>query len=164
MWFDENGDGLQDATEDGVAGVVVNLLDDNGDQIHRDPTTGVTTTDASLGYPALTATTDAAGEYLFDDLAAGDYLVEFELPADRIFTFQAQGTDAALDSDVDRATGRVSVALEGGDDLRDIDAGISQLGSVGDFVWLDANVNGLQDAAETGIAGIIVELLSLIHI
>ncbi len=33
-------------------------------------------------------------------------------------------------------------------------------GSVGDFVWLDANANGLQDEDEPGIAGVTVYLLS----
>ena len=159
VWFDSNGNGIQDATEAAVPGVVVNLLDGNGDLLYRDAVTGEITTDASLGFVAFTATTDADGEYLFDSIPGDDYLVEFVLPADRVFTWQGLGTDSALDSDVDRTTGRVAIALEGGEDRRDVDAGLNELGSIGDRVWLDADVNGLQDAAETGIAGIIVELL-----
>src|SRR5262245_32190606 len=31
--------------------------------------------------------------------------------------------------------------------------------SIGDFVWRDANANGLQDAGETGLAGVTVKLI-----
>ncbi|WP_291992060.1 SdrD B-like domain-containing protein [Candidatus Accumulibacter sp. ACC003] len=34
------------------------------------------------------------------------------------------------------------------------------LGSLGDRVWFDANANGIQDAGETGLAGVTVKLLS----
>ena len=35
-----------------------------------------------------------------------------------------------------------------------------QLGSIGDFVWLDANGDGIQDPDEPGVAGVTVRLLS----
>jgi uncharacterized repeat protein (TIGR01451 family)/LPXTG-motif cell wall-anchored protein len=36
---------------------------------------------------------------------------------------------------------------------------IVPLGSLGDFVWLDINLNGIQDAGEPGVAGVTVNLL-----
>ena len=39
--------------------------------------------------------------------------------------------------------------------ISNIDAGITfQNSSIGDFVWEDANANGIQDAGENGIAGV----------
>jgi len=66
IWEDLNGDGIQDFGEVGIPGVIVNLLDDVGNPV----------TDAS-GNP-ITATTDANGEYLFDNLPAGDYTIEID--------------------------------------------------------------------------------------
>src|SRR5262249_4677545 len=40
-----------------------------------------------------------------------------------------------------------------------VDAGMYQVASLGDFVWLDSNSNGLQDAGEPGIAGVTVQLM-----
>ena len=37
-------------------------------------------------------------------------------------------------------------------------------GSIGDYVWKDQNNNGVQDSGEPAVAGVIVQLLSLIHI
>ena len=53
VWFDADGNGLQDPGETGIPGVTVSLA-------------GATT---------ATATTDAGGQYLFADLPAGDYTV-----------------------------------------------------------------------------------------
>ena len=36
------------------------------------------------------------------------------------------------------------------------DAGLYQPASLGDFVWLDADADGIQDATETGIDGVTV--------
>jgi len=52
--------GIQDGTEAGIPGVVVELLDGNGNVV-------------------ATTTTDANGEYLFTGLVPGDYTVH--LPA-----------------------------------------------------------------------------------
>ncbi len=57
VWLDTNNDGLRDSSELGVPGVTVALLDGTG---------------ATLD----TTTTDADGYYRFDNLPAGDYIVE----------------------------------------------------------------------------------------
>jgi hypothetical protein len=80
VFEDLDADGIQDAGEPGVPGVAVNLLDpgadgecDTGNEIVLD-----------------TTVTDAAGLYLFDGLAAGEYCVEFVLPDGFGFTLQDQ--------------------------------------------------------------------------
>jgi len=143
VWEDLDGNGLQDAGEPGVEGVTVNLLDPND------------------GFAVLaTTTTDADGLYTFTDLAPGDYVVEFVLPGGFVFTTKDAGDDA-LDSDADAATGRTdTVTLAAGEDNLTLDAGlVVPVGSLGDFVWEDLDLNGLQGAGEPGIEGITVNLL-----
>ena len=75
IWLDENGDGVQDANEPGLANVVVRLY-------------------ASSGSVLGTATSDSSGAYLFNDLPAGDHVVRIDkgsLPANVIVTFERDG-------------------------------------------------------------------------
>jgi hypothetical protein len=106
VWEDQNQDGIQDAGEPGIAGVTVNLYD-------------------CAGMILASTTTDANGYYLFTDLMPGDYMVEFILLTDYVFSPQYQGTDPALDSNADPATGLSEcVTLGCGETNLTIDAGM----------------------------------------
>lgn len=140
VWVDTNRDGIQDPDEVGLAGVVVNLYTADGVLVD-------------------TTTTDADGIYGFNELLAGDYFVEFELPTGYAFSPQNEGTDPALDSDADPDTGRTAiVTLNPGDNDLTWDAGVWPLGAIGNFVWYDENENGLQDPGEPGVPGVTVRL------
>jgi uncharacterized repeat protein (TIGR01451 family) len=144
VWLDLDKDGRQDDDEAGVSGVTVRLYADaNGDG---------TPDGAALAIQ----TTDAAGKYLFANLVAGNYLVEFVAPNGFALTAKGQG-DAAGDSDADPISGRTGVIALNSGALLTIDAGIIG-GSIGDYVWRDLNRNGLQDVGESGLAGVIVTL------
>jgi len=86
VFFDFNEDGLQTAGEPGIGMVTVNLID------------------ANTGAVISTTMTGADGMYLFDMLPAGNYAVEFLLPAGFVFTQNDTGNDAD-DSDADPITG-----------------------------------------------------------
>ncbi len=138
VWLDRDGDGVQDADEPGLRGVVVYLdLNSNG---VRDP-------DEPFD------TTDAGGNYMIDGLPAGTYTVRVEaatLPG---------GVMATYDLDGAGTPGVVSsVALSTGQARTDVDFGYRGTASIGDRVWDDANANGIQDSGETGISAIVVEL------
>jgi hypothetical protein len=145
VWFDANQNGIQDAGETNVSGVTVILYDGIGTAIKQ-------------------TTTDQNGNYLFTDLAAGNYTVGFSnLPDGFTFTTQGAGT-AATGSDADPATGRTgTITLAAGQTNLDVDAGIRSAqagtGSLGNRVWYDLNNNGLQDAGEVGVQGVTAELL-----
>lgn len=62
VWLDSNNNGLIDAGEIGIGSVVLNLYTVNGGV--PSPT------------PLRTTSTDSSGYYLFDNLPAGDYIVE----------------------------------------------------------------------------------------
>jgi hypothetical protein len=157
MWFDTNGDGQQSPGEAPVVGATVRLLAPDGTVI-------------------ATTTTNADGLYLFDNLPAGDYIVEFVPPPGLTFTGPNNGADGS-DSDAAPVTGRAPVTLTAGDPNMvpsgdypaqtvgaslvnpTIDAGLVPVVAVGDFTWLDGNQNGVQDAGEAPLPGVTVTLL-----
>ena len=118
VWWDADRDGLQDDSEQGVPGVVVNLYHP------ADPTTVIATT-----------TTDADGFYSITGLAGGaSYIVEFVRPGDAEFTLRDQPGDEESDSDPAVGTGRVTVTMPGSGtnsatvpDLASVDAGLLRL-------------------------------------
>ena len=114
--------------------------------------------------------TDQDGRYRFDNLKGStytgiEYRVIFDLPLTTKLTVPYAGDDPELDSNalneyvpglgfptqtIDLAYNTVDLTW---------DAGIVQSkGSVGDYVWYDTNVNGIQDENGTGIEGIKVIL------
>ena len=149
VWKDMNANGVQDSGEPNFPGVTVNLLNSSGAVI-------------------ATKTTDANGNYLFDNLAAGDYKVQFVKPGGYVFTQQyAQGPDASMSNNNDSnpyPTGGSAgmtdtIRLGVGQNNLTIDAGLYQLAALGDFVWEDKNGNGIQDdGANSGIGGVTVKL------
>ena len=141
-WFDLDGDGIQDGGEPGLTGVTVRLYD------------------AASNWVAST-TSGVAGAYAFANLPSGSYFLEFDAPSNHVVSAQDQGGSDALDSDIDPATGRTATfALGGGTNDASRDAGFYQpLSSIGDFIWRDRNVDGLQSGgSETGMPGVVVRL------
>ena len=66
LYYDFDGDGVQDATETGIANVTVFLYQD----VDRDGTI-----DAGVDELLYTTSTNASGQYLFSALPAGSYVV-----------------------------------------------------------------------------------------
>ena len=161
IWNDANGDGVQDPGEAGIAGVTVKLLtDDNGDGVYG----------GAGDNPATTTTTNAAGNYIFDGVAAGAYVVEVDTTA-----LLAGGYNTAPsgdpDGDGDNATnpivlapGDVFVNADFGyklDTDSDPNTGTDPAGgsTIGDLVYFDANGNGSFDVGDYGVPGVSVTLL-----
>ncbi|MCX8056048.1 MAG: CIA30 family protein, partial [Ignavibacteria bacterium] len=144
VWEDLNKNGIQDIGEPGVPYVTVKLLDCNGQVINQ-------------------TQTNSNGYYQFTNILEGSYKLRFVLPNGYAFTLKDAGSNDLLDSDVDPITGMtICFPIEPpycDSNANKWDAGIYKIkGSIGDFVWFDANGNGIQDAGETGLAGITVKL------
>ena len=139
-------------------GVTVRLLDADGNPVK----------DASGA--DITAKTDADGNYTFTRLPMGSYKVEV-VPGDA----KVDGTDVNL-SDYKQTYGygsstKRSEAGKGklvtptaidlttaAPNATKVDFAFVKPASVGNFVWFDANKNGLQDADEAGVPGVTVTL------
>ena len=137
VWNDANRDGRQDATEQPIAGVRLRLWDTYGNFI-------------------AWATTDGNGIYNFPDLYPGRYTVDVDetsLPAGFTLT---------------TANEPYPVNLGNGEHYRQADFGYAPVpnpnpGSIGDFVWKDTNLNGIEDDGEFGIPNITVYLLNALR-
>jgi uncharacterized repeat protein (TIGR01451 family) len=111
VWNDLNRNGLQDNGEPNVPGVTVTL---------RDGANNVLST-------TVTNNTPTGGNYLFDNLQPGSYIVCFSLPVGYVFSPPNVGSDDAIDSDADMLTGCAStVSLQPNESNLTIDAGIYQ--------------------------------------
>jgi hypothetical protein len=139
---DRNGDGIEDVGEAPRAGVTVILLNANGTPAGR------------------STTTDGTGQYLFQDLITGFYRVQVVAPAGERLTLANQGPDDTVDSDALPGTGITeAVQVLPAQVTRDLDAGLYIPASLGDRVFLDLDADGVQDANESGLAGVTVNLL-----
>ncbi len=142
VWEDRDGDGIQDAGEPGIPNVTVRLYDVASNLVG-------------------TTTTDANGLYAFTDLPAGPYFVNVARPAGYRPSSADRGADDAADSDASQLTGdTVATALLSGENDPTWDAGFFRPASVGDYVWLDENWDGVQDPGEAGLPNVRVQLLN----
>jgi hypothetical protein len=169
IWDDVNENGVQDTDESGLAGAGVTLLNADG--------SAVTNLNGNL---VIALNTDTSGEYLFNNLPAGDYIVRVIPPAE--YLLSSGGADVDIDnSDSDSnctvtdgnfqtlpftlAAGTEPDSARDGDDRNSnltVDCGFYQPKpvalSLGNYVWVDTDVDGFQDNDETGLEGVTVSL------
>jgi len=141
VWFDKNGNGVQDAGEPGIGGV------------------GITATwYGAAGVPSggddllFTTITNASGDYSFVGLPLGNYAV---VVGAGIWggTLETAELDGTLD-------GRSTVSLTPAAPVRaDLDFGYTGAGAISQTVWRDANRNGIHESGEGGISGAVITLL-----
>ncbi|RIL10424.1 hypothetical protein DCC79_08055, partial [bacterium] len=148
VWFDADADGTIDAGEPGIPGVTVLLARDADNDGVIDP-----------GEVVATTATDGAGQYLFDGLPAGDYLVRVDDTAGVL-----QGKTPSYDPDGIGTPNLADVTLGAGAAVNTVDFGYTAPGQttttalIGDRVWVDADNDGIQDAGEPGLEGATVGL------
>jgi uncharacterized repeat protein (TIGR01451 family) len=149
IWLDTDGDGVQDIGEEGIANVALSIYSVGGDGV---PGGG---DDVLIG----TATTDANGNYLFSGLAPGTYYIDvtdgsvptglvlapgsFDAPSEPLATlptYTVTASEVYLSADIGYTTPGDSAV-------------------VGDYVWSDADSDGVQDSGEPGIGGVSVLLI-----
>jgi protocatechuate 3,4-dioxygenase beta subunit len=166
IWNDINADGIQDAVEVGLAGATVSLMDNAGNPV----------TDLK-GNPVDSMVTGETGDYLFNYLPEGDYIVRVQQPGNFVMTFPFQNT-TTVDDDIDSnctlhdndvvQTAPISLLLgqqpdvstdgDNTDRNMTIDCGFYSLVQLGDLIWADDG-DGVQEDGEPGIPGAIVTLL-----
>jgi protocatechuate 3,4-dioxygenase beta subunit len=147
VWLDENGDGMQDAGEAGIANVVVELYN-------------------SANVLIATTTTDSNGNYLFTDLLPGSYTVRIDtssMPAGLAAnpTYDEDGIGTAHESAVLLA-GQAHTTADFGynwvSPTNSSDPALGATGAIGDRIWIDADGDGVQDPGEAGLGGVPVAI------
>ena len=139
-------------------GVTVRLLDANGNPVKD-----------SSGAD-ITATTDANGNYTFTRLPLGDYKVEV-VPdhatvdgekvslSDYTQTYGYQTSTKRSEAGKGKLTTPTISLTTSNANVSKVDFGFVKPASLGDYVWFDANKDGIQDADEYGVAGVKVTLV-----
>ncbi len=108
VFLDFDNSGSQDASEPGISGVQVRLLDSASNPYDTDPNTA--------GVQQYVVTTDVSGYYRFDNLPAGDYIVQildvnFQAGG-RLLTYASSTPDELLpNNDVDRNDNGIGTAF-----------------------------------------------------
>ena len=129
-----------DGSENGISGVNITLMQD--------------------GAAASEAVTDENGAFTFENLLAGDYQLQAQLPECYLF---ARSQDAADRNSyiISRNDGSLlygQITLTMGQVMDDADIGIGGMGAIGDTAWIDENKNGMQDIGEPLLPGVKIEL------
>lgn len=149
VWRDLDGDGIQDNAllEPGIPGVLVELYNADGTMLLD------------------TEITDTDGYYLFTGLAKGTYIVKvpnYVTLAGYVYNLTTPnhaGSTTANDSNPNPSTVTLPLNTSA---ITDVDFGYTPVPAsrIGNFVWNDANDNGIQDPTETGIGGVSVYLFN----
>ncbi len=142
VWLDANGNGINEAGENGIPGVTLNLFDAGPDGV------------IGGGDDVLIANTvtDQLGGFDFKNLPAGRYYVDVD--------------DSTIPPGLTLSPGLTDpsavVALGAGDNNDTLEFGYRPTPGtayIGDQVWIDANGNGEFDPGEAGLPGVTVDLV-----
>jgi len=146
VFLDPDNNGLQAPAEPGIAGTAITL---NG-------------VDASGQAVTRSTTADTSGAYRFDDLPLGTYAVtEPTQPAgtgNGITTAGSTGGTATPPATLPSSISGLPITAGALDSSGNNFAEVPANSVIAGRVWLDRNNDGVIDSAETGIAGITVEL------
>ena len=149
IFRDVNGNGIQDAFESGITGVVVTLYRDvNTNGVYDGGDTQVTS-----------SVTSSNGLYLFSGLSTGRYVVVVstnDVLANMTLTAdpEADGLPVSQVTNAVAHDAQTGVGLNYGTLFMGADFGFQPPGVIGDAVWIDSNTNGVYDVGEMGIPNV----------
>ncbi|MEZ4710896.1 MAG: SdrD B-like domain-containing protein [Caldilineaceae bacterium] len=133
VWYDTNGDGVQDGGEVGIPGVTLQLIQRESQVV------------------IATQETVGDGFYTFTDVERGNYIVRVVTSTLPQGYYQSGDADEILDN-------QSETHLPGGGHIYTMDFGYTNRASLGDYVWHDLNANGVQETDEPGIGSVHVTL------
>jgi len=155
---DKNANGIQDNGDLPLKDVNVTIIPVADDA-------GYTNTKDINGNDLGTILTDENGKYEFCNLIPGKYKVSFQKDPDSngapFISTKENATDDNNDSDIpqfkEATNGNLETpvaTLQSGDNNDTLDAGFIQEICLGNKVWMDENLNGVQDNNEKGISNL----------
>ncbi|MEZ6143733.1 MAG: SdrD B-like domain-containing protein, partial [Zavarzinella sp.] len=138
VWFDIDGDGIQDPGEPGIPGVQLQLFYSGTDGVFNG---------TELTTPVASITTDATGNYTFDNLLPGLYRVQVN----------PLTAPSALTTNTTPVFQNRTVVQQ--QTVTDADFGLRGTGSIGDRVYMDLDGDGVQDTGDPNLPGVQVTLV-----
>ncbi|CAL1125111.1 unnamed protein product [Cladocopium goreaui] len=148
VFEDINLNNVQNAGDQGIAGVTLTLHEFNG------------TSYVSTG---KTAVTDGAGNYKFEDILPGKYRVVETQPASYLSVGAKAGTvDGGTVGVVVSPDIIADITLLGGQDSIDNDFAEAKPASLAGNVYHDADDDGVFDPSETGIGGVTIQVQRIV--
>ena len=150
VYSDFNDDGLQNGVESGIANIASRLVgtDDYGNAVD------------------ITVTSNASGDYLFDDLAPSDvdgYTLTETQPVN--FTDGLESLLAVVEAGSRSSDAFVNIALAANTALTAYDFGEIPDPGISGLVWVDSNNDGVLDADEAlRIPGVTINLTGVDHL
>ncbi len=172
IWRDTDSDGIQDAGEAGIAGVTVELVneagtvvatavtDANGNYIFSSDPTGTSTDALRYNLPLVYG---AKYKVRVPNVSGGSK--QAALGTDQLTQANQGGAnpiDDTRDSDGLPSGSHAETALftlgDAGENDHTHDFGFTPLGALGDYVWIDTDSDGVQDAGEEGVNDVTVTL------
>jgi len=155
VWYDTNKNDLKDSNENGINGLTVNLWRNHF---------GVWTIwDVTLvKNKPNTASDDGYWKFC---APPGQYYVEVVMPPFGLVRARANvGNNELIDSDLTNQNGVSTTdrfTVISGQTKCDIGAGFYPMATAGNLVWMDANMNGVQEANEPRMQGVKVAAISI---
>lgn len=159
LWWDRDGDGVQNEFEKGFEGLKVELFSKN-----------------NLDVPLDEQETDFDGYFCFTGLSSGEYFLKFEIPSNHVTTLPKYVNDANQtfndrDSDITNKFGPGTtniINLGKNEQNKNVDGGLYPGGSIGDLVWKDAISGGRDNTYDQGVdfgfEGVFLELYDVIDL
>lgn len=142
VWEDQNDNQAAEDTERAMSGLSVHLMDGAGRNILH------------------TAQTDENGAFAFDHLKPATYKIRVDAPQGYVFSGALAGTPLVLETERDGRGYSAPFALLGGVHVDGIGFGLLTQGTIGGFIWEDADFDGRMGGDEPGLRGVTVELLN----
>ena len=156
-YLNENGDPVDQILKEGTI-VQLYQVDEEFDIINELPLENQLISEVVVG---------SDGKYHFEQLDAGYYVVKFIFPNGYSLVSGDVGTNDTIDSDVvnqivtenDQVSGYSDVIQVGlNEHVTNIDGGTRLYSSLGDYIFMDNNANGIQDQGDTPVSKINVYL------
>ena len=154
VWFDYNENDIEDLTENGINGMKVEL--------YRFEPLGWTLQD--FQFTGLKPGTPSDDGYYKFCVRPGRYYLKFLNPPQSLVLARPNRGNDEIDSDVTNRFGPGTtdeINVRSGEEFCNIGAGYYPMGTIGDYIWMDDNQNGMRESNEQGIEGVVISAINI---
>ncbi|MGB4959296.1 MAG: SdrD B-like domain-containing protein, partial [Saprospiraceae bacterium] len=155
VWYDINKNDIWDTNENGINGLKINLWKNHfGTWLIWD-----------FKYTGQKPGSPSDDGYFNFCAPPGQYYIQVIMPPLGLVRARANiGSNRLIDSDLTNANGpgtTPTFVVRSGESKKDVGAGFYPMGTVGNLVWMDSNLNGIQESNEAKVQGVKVEAIDI---